>query len=127
MDYSERRAASGFQGIAHTIALSVLVCICTLTFVPSNQLILVNFGILLVVFTVVLTVILARFWWLPKVKSNNGGCVYNGWSETWEMFSDYPPSSVFSWLIFLAAKLNLNAGASELAGKLLDLIIAKNN
>jgi|SRR5882762_4117350 hypothetical protein len=125
MDFSERRDAVGWQFVVHTLTLGVLTCICTITFVPSHQILFLNLGLLLALLVMVMTVILARFCWLKQVKGDNGGHIHNGWKEMWELFPDSP--FVWQCLIFLVgAKLCLDA-APKFAGKLLDRLAAGHN
>jgi hypothetical protein len=110
----------------HITLIGVLVCLDACTF--THSVFWVNAGVILALVATVVMLMLARFCWLKQVKGDNGGHIRNGWSEMWELLPAYPPSSVCLWLIFLTgAKLSLDAGTSELAEKLLNLYVAKDD
>jgi hypothetical protein len=83
------------------LAITVLLFACT--FALSDFVITTDIPLILAVLAPVVTLTLARFWWLEQIKHDNGGLIRNGWKETWDLFPGYRPISVCLWPLIMAA------------------------
>ena len=108
----EKRDAAGWQAIAQSlILLATTVFFFASTFTFCHFAITINFPLILAVLAPVITLTVARFWLLKKIKRDNEGRIRNGWKETWELFPDYHSIIFCVWPLMMAVvRLSINTG-----------------